>query len=167
MTPILPPCHIPEQWASLLAHDLEGARESITLTALSAQPTEPHSLTPIAAVWRALTAAASRGVACRLILAAPQTAHPATAINRSAARWAEHRKIACYLVPGPSLLHAKTCTIDDRLAWIGSGNLTIAASATNKECWARIDSGIIAARLAAKHADWLGEAPPAPPDHAA
>lgn len=151
MTPSLPTIHIPHSWPSLMAHDFTGAKSRIWLTALSAQPCDPHARTPASTWWMALVSAATRGVSVRLQLAAPSSSHPATTANAGAARWCARRGISATLVPGPRLLHAKSAIIDDRIAWIGSGNFTAAAMSSNHELYARVASADFAARLANEH----------------
>lgn len=139
-----------------MAHDAALAERSITLTALSMLIPGSASRGPWAALFRSLIAAAARGVRTEIVVAAPSRAHPATLQNATMARRAHDLGITVGLVPGPSLLHAKTALFDDIVAWSGSGNLTAAAATHNHEFFFRsVESSAVAA-LAAFHADLRG-----------
>jgi len=128
------------EWAPKIAADIDRARHSVTISAISAQKMIGNRAGPLATLWRALAGAAARGVAVNLILPTPQKAHPATWANLDAARYAHDHGINAQLIPGPRLWHAKTCVIDQLAGWIGSGNLTDAATIRNHEFWTRTDS---------------------------
>jgi phosphatidylserine/phosphatidylglycerophosphate/cardiolipin synthase-like enzyme len=138
---------IPEQWASMLAHDVIEARESITITALSFLPPGQKQVGLWPALWREICAASDRGVRVTLVFPAPTRAHPATAANSSAAAAAHAAGMRVHQVRGPRLLHAKQVIIDENLCWVGSGNFTAAACTFNHETYARIKSQSLAARL--------------------
>lgn len=135
------------EWAAPMAADIDACNVSCLITSLSLHVPRTDTNKPINTLWRALKAAAARGVRIDFILPAPATSHPATAMNGSAA--ARLYDIGCrahFATPG-RLLHAKTAVIDENICWIGSGNWTAAASAYNHESYIRAESPDIAERL--------------------
>jgi hypothetical protein len=126
-------------WAADIAADIGEATDSIYVTALSCLVPKLTRTDAWAYFWVALAAAASNKLDVRIALAAPTIHQPATIRNGAAATFLRKLGIRTYLLNGPNLLHAKTVTIDSRIAWIGSGNLTAAAACHNYECWMRSD----------------------------
>ena len=124
-------------WAGRIAADLKTARESAILTALSILPPRPSQPSDLAAMIAEARAAAARGVAVIVVVPAPTKAHPATGRNASTARDLIADGVTVRLLNPANLLHAKTCTIDGRIAWVGSGNYTHAAATHNHEAWLR------------------------------
>ncbi len=119
-------------WANDIAHDIEGAAQQVIITALSCLPPRKPKLDNFGRYW-------SRRVPVVFVLPAPTVAHPATLRNANASAYLESIGALCFLTGSTNLLHAKTVTIDDRIAWIGSGNITAAAAHFNRECWMRTD----------------------------
>jgi phosphatidylserine/phosphatidylglycerophosphate/cardiolipin synthase-like enzyme len=139
--------HTTPGWASALAYDISQAEKSILIAALSGNAPTGKRAGPMAALWRELLAAPSRGVVARLVLPAPQTAHPATWANMTSATKAHAAGVHTVLIPGARLWHAKAAVIDDRIAWVGSGNLTDAAAVRNVEIWTRMNGAELATDL--------------------
>lgn len=137
------------QWAAPLALDLDAARESILISALSLHPMRKVSASNIGRLWLGLAGAVARGVAVDFILPAPARSHPATAINGQAAEALHAIGARCHFAPPARLLHAKTAVIDRATVWIGSGNWTAAATAHNHEAYLRITCNNIAERVRA------------------
>lgn len=145
------PYAVGPSWASDVADDINAARQSVSLTALSVLPSSRSHFSAWGALWGALIAAPRRGCYVRVIVPMPSPAHPATARNAAAGIIMTRAGITVHLVHGPDLLHAKTILIDDRIAWVGSGNLTNAAATRNHEFWLRAVAGQPAAALRAFH----------------
>lgn len=124
-------------WAGKIAADLKTARESVILTALSILPPRPSQHSDLATLIAEARAAAERGVMVLFVVPAPTKAHPATGRNATTARDLLASGVAVRLLNPANLLHAKTCTIDARTAWVGSGNYTHAAATHNHEAWIR------------------------------
>jgi phosphatidylserine/phosphatidylglycerophosphate/cardiolipin synthase-like enzyme len=131
---------LPAAWASHLTLDILDAQTSITLSALSMLHPHTNAPGPWPDLWRALISARSRGRSVHIYLAQAQLAHPATRQNPTTAAYAHTLRFNVHLVPGPRLLHAKSCIIDQRVLWIGSGNFTAAACGPNHEFYVRIIS---------------------------
>jgi phosphatidylserine/phosphatidylglycerophosphate/cardiolipin synthase-like enzyme len=125
------------EWARSMALDMHGATSSITLTALSYLPPRTLGLDEWSAWQIALDAARHRAILVVIMLPAPSTAHPATLRNQYAADIMRKMGATVALIPATNLLHAKTCLIDGRIAWVGSGNLTAAAAHHNRETYIR------------------------------
>lgn len=128
---------VTESWALLLAADIAQAEQCITISTLSLQPPRRVTDSGISVLWEALVSASARRRRVSLILPASAKTHPATAGNNAAASWADKFDMHTYLVPLPRLLHAKTALVDERISWVGSGNLTAAAANHNHEAWSR------------------------------
>lgn len=139
-----------ENWAREMAEDCRAAQTSITISALSMQPPRHPSPLPWGSLWQSWIAAAARGVRVTAFLAAPSAAHPATLQNSNAATFAHKHGLAVRFVPQPNLLHAKSCIVDSRLCWIGSGNMTAAAAHHNHELYVRFEAEQIAQRIEAR-----------------
>lgn len=141
-----------DRWALHLALDISAAQRSVIMTALSLLP--PRTLKPddFSGVWLALAAAVRRGVAVQMALPSPTVAHPATLRNDAAAAALRDIGAVPIMVPPINLLHAKTVSIDSRIAWVGSGNFTAAAAHHNRECWSRTHEPSAVAELAGFHA---------------
>ena len=131
-------------WASRLARDIANASDRVTISALSMLHPTPTARGPWPELYNALITARARAIRVEMFLAAPQAPHPATRQNATTAAHAHERGITVHLIPGPRLLHAKCCIIDDAITWIGSGNLTAAACGPNHELYGRIESQAIA-----------------------
>lgn len=135
-------------WAKRMTEDVTSAARSVTLTALSCLVPKPSRSDDWAYLWLALNIAAHRGIDVRVILSEPSISHPATLRNETAAKLMRASGIRAFLLPPRNLLHAKTGLIDNRIAWVGSGNLTAAAALHNTECWMRADDETTAHQLA-------------------
>jgi len=136
-----------EGWAVALAKDCAAAVRTIHLSALSLVPPTPNGHGSWPELWRALQAAASRGVYVHVWLPAPQPAHPATRGNIGAGRACAEAGINIHYVQGPRLLHAKTAVIDGTILFVGSGNFTAAAAHHNHEHYLRADCPAIAQQI--------------------
>ena len=134
-------------WQTRLLTDIQGAQQSVVITALSMLPPRSAQRGPWPDAWHALCARAQAGVVIQLTLPAPSRAHPATSQNATAATTAHAHGWTVTLLNSPRLLHAKQFIIDQRIIWIGSANLTAAAYAHNQERWARIESRTFGERL--------------------
>lgn len=139
-----------DEWALRMATDIELASETICISSLSVHPPKPNDQRPIGKLWSAVIAAKKRGVQVEFWLPAPHKSYPATALNGAAAMKLYERGIPTTLIYPSRLLHAKTCVIDRRLCWVGSGNWTAAASAHNHEFYARFESEEAAAKIVEK-----------------
>lgn len=135
------------EWAAPLAADIAAARSEVLITSLSLQPRRAATDHPITRLWSALAAAADAGALVTFILPTPHRAHPATQFNHAAARDLFEIGVRALFAPPANLLHAKTCAIDNRIAWVGSGNWTAAASAHNREAYIRAESPALAEKL--------------------
>lgn len=140
--------HYTPNWMCLLHHDLVQARKCAVFSALSMIPPTRLQKGPWPALWRELLAGPARGLQTRVWLPAPTPMHPATRNNGTCERWLADAGVEVVLAKPPRLLHAKICVIDERIAWIGSGNYTQAASVHNHEAWVRDDTGALAEQLA-------------------
>lgn len=147
---------IADGWARELAADILRAEYSVTLSALSLQPPRRVTDSGISVLWEALVSASARRCRVSLILPASAKTHPATAGNNAAAGWANKFDMHTYLLPLPRLLHAKTALIDERISWVGSGNLTAAAANHNHEAWTRTDAPETAIALMIFHGNLTG-----------
>jgi phosphatidylserine/phosphatidylglycerophosphate/cardiolipin synthase-like enzyme len=134
-------------WAQPLADDIAQARHSVLLSSLSLQPRKPGSSNPVSRLWDALETAVRAGASIIFMLPQPSTSHPATAYNLTAANNLSALGARPVFAPPSNLLHAKTCAIDDRIIWIGSGNWTAAAAAHNREAYLRCESPALAQKL--------------------
>lgn len=139
-----------ESWAAALAADCTGAQSSILASALSLLPPTPNASGSWPELWRAWKAAAARGVRVAVWLPVPSPIHPATRGNFGAGRACTENQIEIHYIAGARLLHAKTCIIDARVVWIGSGNFTAAAAHHNHEAYLRADCAKIAHELASR-----------------
>lgn len=137
-----------------MAADIAAAARCVTISSLSLHPPRKSNTANIAHLWTALAAAVKNGSIVTVYLPAPSKAHPATAMNQAAAHRLHAIGVLVVFVPSVRLLHAKTVSIDDKIAWVGSGNWTAAATAHNREAYLRVDSPTIARRLA-QH--WIDE----------
>jgi len=142
-----------EDWAPALARDLATAQHCIYLTFLSAIPPTRRQAGPGPDLWATICNAAERRIHVRLLLPAPSGTHPATLFNARAAACLTQYGAQVTLLRSPRLMHAKTASIDGTIAWIGSGNLTAAAAAHNREAWVRCEDPAMA--LALQY--WHGE----------
>jgi phosphatidylserine/phosphatidylglycerophosphate/cardiolipin synthase-like enzyme len=140
-------------WARTMRADVDAARVSIALSALSLQPPRSKSPGDWPRLWNALCEAAARKVDVTLYVPQPTPTHPATRFNSYTASAAAAAGITCRLIRGPRLLHCKSLTVDSRIVWIGSGNFTAAAAHHNIEAYTRTDSADFAAQVLAR---WKG-----------
>lgn len=135
------------KWAENMAHDCKAAQHSIHLTAISCLPPTEKA----AGAWKELFSswedAAKRGVEVHIWLPVPNKAFPATLQNHTAGMKLSASGVFTHMVKGNRLLHAKTCIIDNRIAWVGSGNFTAAAANYNYEAYLRVDCAKIALDL--------------------
>lgn len=143
------------EWAQLMAADIAAAKLCVYVSSLSLHPPRRSSTTNIALLWTALERATLNRVTVNMYLPSPSKAHPATAMNQSAAERLHAIGVKVIFLPTVRLLHAKTVSIDDKIAWVGSGNWTAAATAHNREAYLRTTSPAIARRLAMH---WIHEA---------
>jgi phosphatidylserine/phosphatidylglycerophosphate/cardiolipin synthase-like enzyme len=134
-------------WSQALRRDIESAALCVSLSSLSMLPPTPRQAGAWPELWRALLAAPQRGVATTVVLPKPTSVHPATLQNYKAAVLLAAARVRVLWCPGPRLLHAKTCAVDKRIAWVGSGNFTQAAAAHNHEAWTRLEDPPLAAHL--------------------
>jgi phosphatidylserine/phosphatidylglycerophosphate/cardiolipin synthase-like enzyme len=137
-------------WAAAMRAECDHAQTSILITALSVLPPGRDASGPWPELYAAWKTAAQRGIKVRVWLPAPSAAHPATRQNHTSAIKMAAAGLFPHLVPGAKLLHAKTCTIDCKSVWIGSGNFTCAAAHHNHEAYLRADCAHIARELAAR-----------------
>ena len=141
-------------WALPLVADLDAAASSVWVSSLSLHPPRVSRATNIGHLWTAIESAASRGLAVHFVLPRTNKSHPATAFNTAAGDRLHAIGAHVHTLNPARLLHAKTVSIDDALAWVGSGNWTAAASAHNREAYIRAASPQLAARL---RLHWLDE----------
>lgn len=134
-------------WAIALAAECAAAQRTIHLSALSMIPPTPNGTGAWPELWCAWKAAAARGVAVHIWLAAPSPIHPATRANMTAGKAASSAGIQMHYITGNRLLHAKTAVIDATTIWIGSGNFTAAAAHHNHEAYMRADCPAIARQI--------------------
>ena len=100
--------------------------------------------------FEAMQSAARRRVACRIILAAPVARNPQAGNSIMAAPQLAAHGWQIRWAPGSRLHHAKTWRFDDRIAVIGSHNLTEAALARNRETSVIINSRRLCAEMLAE-----------------
>jgi phosphatidylserine/phosphatidylglycerophosphate/cardiolipin synthase-like enzyme len=124
-------------WAGQIATDVDAARTSIVISAISCLPPITPNTGLWSRLWRSYTNAAERGVSVTFILPRPAAAWPATLGNLRAASRMHLDKMSCRFVDSSKLLHAKSVTIDNQILWIGSGNQTGAAANHNHEFYVR------------------------------
>lgn len=136
-------------WVPPLVADLAAAQVSIVVSSLSLHPPRARRVGNIGQLWQAITDAAARGVAVAFYMTRPTSSHPATSFNAAAAATLHAAGVAVHLLPPARLLHAKTVSIDNQIAWVGSGNWTAAAATHNREAYLRAASPALAVRLAA------------------
>jgi len=137
-------------WAERMAQDVRNAKEQIIMTALSMQQARGNSHGSWHGLWSALLEAPGRGVAVKIWLPQPHHAHPATMGNYTTAVTLAKAGIVCQLVKDSRLLHAKTCVIDEQIAYVGSGNYTAAACNHNHEAYLRVDCKKLALDVATR-----------------
>lgn len=130
-----------------MAADIDAALHSICISSLSLHPPRASRASNIGMLWSSIEAAAERGVSLLFFLPQSSKAHPATAFNESAATRLHAIGAKVHTLNPARLLHAKTVSIDDSIAWVGSGNWTAAAAAHNREAYIRAASPRIATRL--------------------
>ena len=130
---------ITKGWALELAQSIDKAQKIITLTALSFLPPNNHKPDDFGMLYASIISAANRIRDVNIILPQPSKQHPATAQNATTAKTLAGYGCKCLMHPMPSLLHAKTATIDHAEAWIGSGNFTAKAAMSNREAWMMSD----------------------------
>jgi len=97
------------------------ARRSVDLVAYELRDSAAES---------ALEAAARRGVRVRVLL---DTAYHGGEENRSVVAPLEAAGVAVFLAPSSVIVHEKTLVVDDRVAWIMTGNLTRRYYATSAD----------------------------------
>ncbi|MFA5825507.1 MAG: phospholipase D-like domain-containing protein [Gallionellaceae bacterium] len=134
-------------WAKALADECAKAVGGIHISALSMLPPTPNATGHWPELWAVWCAAVQRGVRVGVWLPAPTAIHPATKGNAGAGRRIQEAGMEIHYITGNQLLHAKTCVIDARSVWIGSGNFTAAASHHNHEAYLRADCEEIARQL--------------------
>lgn len=135
------------EWAKGMAYDIKQATQSIHLTALSIHRPTKNGRGAWPDLINAWKAAALQGVRIDLWLPAPSHTHPATLQNMTVGKYLSDQGLNIHLVKPTKLLHAKTCVIDRRIVWIGSGNFTAAAAHHNHEAYMRAECPKIAEEL--------------------
>lgn len=125
-------------WAAPMATDIDAARRALVASSLSLHPPRRRSASPLSLLWLSLASALARGVSLDFFLPTPSRSHPATAMNGHAADELHKLGATVHFLPVENLLHAKTLSIDNEIAWVGSGNWTAAASAHNHEAYIRV-----------------------------
>jgi len=134
-------------WAAPLAADIDAARSSILISTLSMHPPRTQSGNNLCRLFDALAAAAARGLAVDVIMAAVSGSHPATSFNHAAAASLASMGCRAHFAMPARLLHAKTAVIDSFIVWVGSGNWTAAAATFNHEAYIRAESSVMAASM--------------------
>lgn len=134
-------------WAKALAAECAQAARTIHISALSMLPPTPNASGHWPELWTEWCKAVARGIQVDVWLPAPTGIHPATKGNVGAGRRIQEAGMRLHYVTGNQLLHAKTCIIDARSVWIGSGNFTAAAAHHNYEAYLRADCDAIAHAL--------------------
>lgn len=142
-----------EDWAQKMSEDIAEAKQSIFMSALSMLLPVQVPQSGIGSIYRNLQLAVERGVYISILLSAPAHFAPASQSNLFAIKRLAADGIHARLISGARLLHAKTCTIDSRVVWIGSGNFTQQAATSNHEAYLRTVNAQIALRLMDK---WKG-----------
>lgn len=143
------------KWAQTLTQDIKRAKTSISITALSMHITKGSATGVYAALFYELETAIKRGIAVSIYLPAASKIHPAASQNFTTLEHLRKLGALTHQVGLPSLLHAKTCVIDNRIVFIGSGNWTAAAAGLNREIYARIIDEKIALELLSHHSNLL------------
>lgn len=134
-------------WAEQMATDIAAARESITIASLSCILPTPKATGKWQELYSQWKEAAKRGLHVEIYLPSPHTQHPATRQNITAAKQLAEVGIHTRFVNPTKLLHIKTCVIDERVLWVGSGNMTGAAINHNHEAYIRTVSEHEAAQM--------------------
>lgn len=138
-------------WADALSDIVAESRSKISLTGLSYLFPSRTALGPWRALHGNISLAPVRGISVRVMLPAPSKAHPATAQNARTAKQFADYKVQVHLIAPTKLLHAKSLLVDDRLACVGSGNWTQAATCHNHEIWTVTDDPGVVAQLRQIH----------------
>jgi phosphatidylserine/phosphatidylglycerophosphate/cardiolipin synthase-like enzyme len=136
-----------DMWAQSMSVDIDAASRSVFITALSMLVPAHVPDCGVGLIYRALQRASARHIRVDVRLAAPSRFAPASQSNILSAKRLAADGINVQLVPGARLLHAKTCTIDGSIVWIGSGNFTQQAAISNFEAYLRTVNTAIADRL--------------------
>jgi len=136
-----------DNWAEPLAVDCSKATQRIQISALSFIPPRKPVLTPWGILWREWVNAVQRGVLVDIVLAAQVQHNAATLNNNSSAAYAAGFNITTRFVSGERLMHAKSIIIDNRIVWLGSGNMTASAAHLNHEIYCRFESELHAAKI--------------------
>lgn len=135
------------EWAEVMADECRAASESIHVSALSLHPPTIHGSGAWPRLWKTWIEVAKKGIPINFWLPAPTKIHPATRNNTVSGAAIVANGMFVHYVTGNRLLHAKTCIIDAKSVWIGSGNFTAAASHHNHEAYLRADCPAIAERI--------------------
>lgn len=139
-----------EDWAQAMADDCKAAKLTLHMTALSCQP--PRTKTPgeWPELYQTWLDAVSRGLSVEIWLPTASPSHPATRFNLESARRMIADGINAHIIPVRNLLHAKTCIIDSKISYVGSGNFTAAAAHHNHEAYIRTECPLVATKLIAR-----------------
>ena len=124
-------------WAERMAADIAGALDHILITTLSIQKPTQMVHGSYAKLYQSLLDAAKAGVETHLYLPASHKSHPATLKNNGMANELAKAGVQVHQIRVSHLLHAKTCVIDNKISYIGSGNWTAAAANHNHEGYIR------------------------------
>lgn len=136
-----------DHWGHWLDAALQHATRNLLL---SVYMISPH--------WRAhrkgdlnlldtLAAAARRGVQCRAIVGNPNPRYAHAHYNRAASDTLQDAGWRIRTFAGPRVLHEKTLLIDQRLALIGSHNVSRSSATSNYDTSLAIDSPELATLL--------------------
>lgn len=138
-------------WADALSDIVAESRSRLSITGLSYLFPNRAALGPWRQLHSNIALAPVRGISVRVMLPAPSSAHPATAQNERTAKQFEQYGVRVQLIAPTKLLHAKTVLVDDKLACVGSGNWTQAATCHNHEVWTVTDDATVVAQLRQIH----------------
>lgn len=140
-------CLFSDGWARGMLTDCASAKKSIAICAMSLMIPYRSNEGQWSRLFASWLAARARGVDVSIMLSAPHDSVQATRANASALGRLANAGIRVHLIKGARLLHSKACVIDAQIAWIGSGNFTLAACESNHELYVRADCAHLAAQL--------------------
>ena len=122
-------------WLRQLTAAALTAERSLCACAMTAHAPHHSGRGQVEEFFGALAIAHNAGVRVRVRLADLPRSSPACAGNSAAVHWLRSRGIDAATHRGLGILHAKALLIDDRRAFIGSGNFTGASADRNDEVW--------------------------------
>lgn len=135
------------RFAAELEDAANNAATSIRFAVFSATAPTPRTHVAAARAYNALAAAAERGCACHALLGVNPTGSLTQQGTEQAAAWLADNGWGVRHYNGLGVMHAKAYLFDEKLAIIGSYNLTPAAMYSNNEAAIMTDDPEVIADL--------------------